>query len=41
MKAIQVSKPGGGLELVDPPTSRDAMIKEGHWPGLKYPRIPG
>lgn len=19
----------------------DAMVKEGHWPGLRYPRIPG
>jgi D-arabinose 1-dehydrogenase-like Zn-dependent alcohol dehydrogenase len=19
----------------------DALVKEGHWPGIKYPRIPG
>ena len=59
MKAIQVSKPGGDLELVDRPLPvpgpnavrikvqacgvchSDAMMKEGLWPGLKYPRIPG
>jgi D-arabinose 1-dehydrogenase-like Zn-dependent alcohol dehydrogenase len=59
MKAIQVSKPGGDLELVDRPIPEsgpntvrikvqacgvchsDAMLKEGMWPGLKYPRIPG
>lgn len=59
MKAIQVSKPGGPLELVEreipapgPGWVRikvqacgichsDSMLKEGQWPGVKYPRIPG
>jgi len=59
MKAIQVSNPGGDLQLVDRPipipgpnTVRikvqacgvchsDAMVKEGLWPGLQYPRVPG
>ena len=59
MKAIQISKPGGPLELVDRPIPvpgpdmvrikvqacgichSDSMVKEGQWPGLKYPRIPG
>src|SRR5260370_3963674 len=59
MKAIQISKPGGDLELVDRPIPvpgpdmvrikvqacgichSDSMVKEGLWPGLKYPRIPG
>ena len=59
MKAIQISKPGGALELVDRPIPvpgpdmvrikvqacgichSDSMAKEGLWPGLKYPRIPG
>lgn len=59
MKAIQVSKAGGPLELVDreiPVPKRDwvrikiqacgvchsdMMMKEGYWPGLQYPRIPG
>lgn len=59
MKAVQVSKPGGNLELVEreiPQPSRgqvrikveacgvchsDVMVKDGLWPGLPYPRIPG
>ena len=59
MKAVQVSKPGGNLELVernipDPARNQvrikveacgichsDALVKEGHWPGIQYPRIPG
>ena len=59
MKAIQISKPGGALELVDRPIPvpgpdmvrikvqacgichSDSFVKEGQWPGLKYPRIPG
>jgi D-arabinose 1-dehydrogenase-like Zn-dependent alcohol dehydrogenase len=59
MRAIQVAKPGGPLELVEreipaPQAAwvrikvqacgvchSDAMMKEGHWPGLQYPRIPG
>jgi D-arabinose 1-dehydrogenase-like Zn-dependent alcohol dehydrogenase len=59
MKAIQVSKPGGPLELVEreipvPPPNwvrikvqacgvchSDMMMKEGQWPGLQYPRVPG
>jgi len=59
MKAVQVSKPGGNLELVEreiPEPGRgqvrikveacgichsDAVVKDGHWPGLQYPRIPG
>jgi D-arabinose 1-dehydrogenase-like Zn-dependent alcohol dehydrogenase len=59
MKAAQVSKPGGRLELVDRPIPEpgraqvrikveacgvchsDVMVKDGLWPGLQYPRIPG
>ncbi|HMD50737.1 MAG TPA: alcohol dehydrogenase [Bryobacteraceae bacterium] len=59
MKAIQVSKSGGPLELVEreiPAVKRDwvrirvqacgvchsdMMMKEGYWPGLQYPRVPG
>jgi len=59
MKAIQISNPGGDLQLVDRPVPvpgpntvrikvqacgvchSDAMVKEGHWPGLQYPRVPG
>ena len=59
MKAIQVSKAGGELQLVDReiPAVRtdwvrirvqacgvchsDMMVKEGQWPGLQYPRVPG
>ncbi len=59
MKTIQVSKPGGALELVEreiPAPKRDwvrikvqacgvchsdMLMKEGYWPGIQYPRIPG
>lgn len=59
MKAVQVSKPGGNLELVernipDPARNQvrikveacgichsDALVKEGYWPGIQYPRVPG
>ena len=59
MKAVQVGKAGGNLELVernipDPARNQvrikveacgichsDALVKEGHWPGINYPRIPG
>lgn len=59
MKAIQVAKPGGTLDLVDReipvPGSgwvrikiqacgvchSDMMLKEGYWPGVQYPRVPG
>jgi D-arabinose 1-dehydrogenase-like Zn-dependent alcohol dehydrogenase len=59
MRAIQVSKPHGGFELVtreipEPLTNEalikveacgvchgEAVIKEGFFPGLSYPRIPG
>jgi D-arabinose 1-dehydrogenase-like Zn-dependent alcohol dehydrogenase len=59
MKAVQVSKPGGNLELVernipDPARNQvrikveacgichsDSLVKEGYWPGLQYPRVPG
>src|SRR5258705_8993117 len=59
MKAVQVSKPGGRLELVNRPIPEpgraqvrikvdacgvchsDVMVKDGLWPGLQYPRVPG
>jgi D-arabinose 1-dehydrogenase-like Zn-dependent alcohol dehydrogenase len=59
MKAVQVGKPGGNLELVErdiPQPGRgqvrikveacgichsDVLVKEGLWPGLQYPRVPG
>lgn len=59
MRAIQISKPGGGFELVNreipvPLPNEvlikveacgvchgEAVIKEGFFPGLIYPRIPG
>ena len=59
MRAVQVSKPNGPLELVqrDIPEPgpgwvrikvqacgvchSDSLIKEGLWPGLQYPRVPG
>jgi D-arabinose 1-dehydrogenase-like Zn-dependent alcohol dehydrogenase len=59
MRAVQVSRPNGPLELVEreipepgPDAVRirveacgichsDAFTKEGTWPGLDYPRIPG
>jgi D-arabinose 1-dehydrogenase-like Zn-dependent alcohol dehydrogenase len=59
MRAIQVSRPGGPLELVERPIPdpgpgmlrikvqacgichSDVMTKEGQWPGIAYPRVPG
>ncbi len=59
MKAVQISKPGGDLELVqreipEPKANEvlikveacgvchgDSIVKEGTFPGLQYPRIPG
>jgi len=59
MRAVQVSRPGGPLELVerpipDPPPSSvrikveacgichsDVLAKEGAWPGITFPRVPG
>ena len=59
MRAIQVAKAGGPLELVEReiPTPgagkvrvkvqacgvchSDTLAKEGRWPGLQYPRVPG
>jgi D-arabinose 1-dehydrogenase-like Zn-dependent alcohol dehydrogenase len=58
-RAVQVSRPGGPLEMVEreipEPGPRqvrvkvqacglchsDALTKEGHWPGIQYPRVPG
>ena len=59
MRAVQVSRPGGPLELVERPIPdpepgsvrikvqacgichSDVMTKEGPWPGITYPRVPG
>ena len=59
MRAIQVSRPGGPLELVERPIPEpgsgqvriqviacgichsDALTKDGVWPGLEFPRVPG
>lgn len=59
MKAVQVSRAGGSLEIVDREIPKpkpdwvrikveacgvchsDQMVKEGYWPGLQYPRVPG
>jgi D-arabinose 1-dehydrogenase-like Zn-dependent alcohol dehydrogenase len=59
MRAVQVSHPGGALELIErsipevqPGWVRvkvqacgvchsDSLVKEGHWPGIQYPRVPG
>jgi D-arabinose 1-dehydrogenase-like Zn-dependent alcohol dehydrogenase len=59
MRAVQVSRPGGKLELVERPVPEagpgyvrikvqacgichsDSLTKEGHWPGIAYPRVPG
>ena len=59
MCAVQVSRPGGPLELVERPIPdpepgsvrikvqacgichSDVFTKEGHWPGITYPRVPG
>lgn len=59
MRVVQVSRPGGPLELAERPIPEpgagtvrikvqacgichsDVMAKDGHWPGLVYPRVPG
>src|SRR4051794_14442123 len=59
MRAVQVSRPGGPLELVERPVPdpgpgsvrirveacgichSDVLTREGHWPGITYPRVPG
>jgi D-arabinose 1-dehydrogenase-like Zn-dependent alcohol dehydrogenase len=59
MRAAQVARPGGPLEIVEreipqpgPGQVRikvqacgichsDSLAKEGHWPGIQYPRVPG
>jgi D-arabinose 1-dehydrogenase-like Zn-dependent alcohol dehydrogenase len=59
MRAVQVSRPGGPLELIERPVPEpspdqvrvrieacgichsDTMTKEGQWPGIAYPRVPG
>jgi D-arabinose 1-dehydrogenase-like Zn-dependent alcohol dehydrogenase len=59
MKAAQVTRPGGPIELVEREVPKpgpgevrvrvlacgichsDALTKEGIWPGIKYPRVPG
>ena len=59
MRAVQVSRKGGPLEVVERPVPEpaagwvrlkvqacgichsDVLVKEGLWPGLQYPRVPG
>jgi D-arabinose 1-dehydrogenase-like Zn-dependent alcohol dehydrogenase len=59
MRAVQVSRPNGPLELVERPIPdpgpgsvrikvhacgichSDSLTKEGTWPGIQYPRVPG
>ncbi len=59
MRAVQVSRPGGPLEMVERPVPTpgagavrikvqacgichsDALVKEGAFPGVTYPRVPG
>jgi D-arabinose 1-dehydrogenase-like Zn-dependent alcohol dehydrogenase len=59
MRTVQVSRPGGPLELVERATPEpgrgevrikvkacgichsDALTKDGTWPGLEFPRVPG
>ena len=59
MKAVQVSKPGGDLELVEREIPKpgpgqvrirvqacgvchsDSVTKDGLFPGISYPRVPG
>lgn len=59
MRAVQVSRPGGPLELVERPIPEpgagsvrikvqacgichsDVLTKEGLWPGITFPRVPG
>jgi len=59
MRAVQVARPNGPLELVEREIPQpkagwvrvkvqacgvchsDSLVKEGLWPGLQYPRVPG
>jgi D-arabinose 1-dehydrogenase-like Zn-dependent alcohol dehydrogenase len=59
MRAVQVSRPGGPLELVERPIPEpgpghvrirvhacgichsDALTKDGVWPAIEFPRVPG
>src|SRR5258706_3782278 len=59
MRAVQIPRPGGPLELVERPIPEtapgtvrikvqacgichsDSLTKEGHMPGIQYPRVPG
>jgi D-arabinose 1-dehydrogenase-like Zn-dependent alcohol dehydrogenase len=59
MKVAQVSKPGGGFQIVEREIPQpgpghvrikvqacgvchsDVLTKEGTWPGIEYPRVPG
>jgi D-arabinose 1-dehydrogenase-like Zn-dependent alcohol dehydrogenase len=59
MRAVQVSRPGGPLQLVERPIPEpgpgqvrikvyacgichsDALTKDGVWPGIEFPRVPG
>jgi D-arabinose 1-dehydrogenase-like Zn-dependent alcohol dehydrogenase len=59
MRAVQVARPGGALELVEREIPEpgmgmvrikvqacgvchsDSLVKEGHMPGIQYPRVPG
>jgi D-arabinose 1-dehydrogenase-like Zn-dependent alcohol dehydrogenase len=59
MRAAQVTRPGGPIEIVERDIPQpaagwvrikvqacgvchsDSLVKEGHWPGLQYPRVPG
>ena len=59
MRAVQVTRPGGPLELVEREIAEpgvghvrikvdacgvchsDVMTKDGLWPGIQYPRVPG
>src|SRR5262245_56274290 len=59
MRAVQVARPGGPLELVERPIPdpgpgsvrikvqacgichSDVFTREGHWPGITFPRVPG
>ena len=59
MRAVQVSRPNGPLEMVERPIPEpgpgevrlkveacgichsDTVTKEGLWPNMQYPRVPG
>ena len=59
MRAVQVSRPGGTLDVVERPIPEpasgqvrikvlscgichsDALTKDGVWPGIQFPRVPG